>query len=72
MLQPNMRFVAVNNTDILMHGEINIPVKTDDSEWLHITFYMCDTTSLAILSCDATERLGIVIVRKSPNISIIQ
>ncbi len=73
VLKPTQtRLTAVNDTEIHTHGSIKIPVKLDNSRWLNLTFYVCDTTGPAILSCDAAEKLGIIAVAKSPNISAIQ
>jgi transposase InsO family protein len=72
LLQPTRAVLqAANDTIIPTKGTIRFPVKLDDSKWLNLLFYVCDTSSAAILSCDASESLGIISVRKSQNISTI-
>ena len=69
MIQPtSTRLKAVNNTNIHTHGTMKMPVKLDSSEWIDLTFYVCDTQGPASLSCDASERLGVVTVNKSRNV----
>ena len=66
LLQPTTtRLTAVNDTNIHTHGTIKMPVKLDKSKWINLLFYVCDTQGPAILSCDATERLGVITVKNS-------
>ncbi len=71
LLKPTCtRLTAVNDTNIHTYGTIQMPVKLDNSEWIELLFYVCDTQGPAILSCDATERLGIISVSESRNVSV--
>lgn len=62
---------AVNGSAIHHHGVVKMPVQFDDSAWITCVFYVCETDGPAILSCDASEKLGIIKVKKSRNISAV-
>ena len=63
---------AVNDTLLKAYGTIEIPTSLDKSPVLNLHFYVCDTNGPAIISCDASERLGIIEVKKSKSISSIK
>ena len=65
----NVRLTAVNGTKIEQFGYIDLPLRFDGSEWLSCRFYVYETDGPAILSCDASEKLGIVHISNSINIS---
>ena len=68
----NVKLTAVNGTDIPQIGFIDMPVQFENSEWVNTRFYVCQTDGPAILSCSVTEKLGIIQVSDSCNISVVQ
>lgn len=62
---------AVNNTNIHTLGTIELPTSLDKCSVMNLLFYACDTNGPAILSCDASEKLGIITVKESKSISSI-
>jgi len=66
------RLTAVNNTTVHHHGYIDLPLQFEKSTWLTQRFYVCDTEGPAILSCDASEKLKIIRVTASKNISTLR
>ncbi|ELT95666.1 hypothetical protein CAPTEDRAFT_197341 [Capitella teleta] len=62
---------AVNETAIHHHGVVKMPVQLNDSTWITSVFYVCERDGPAILSCDASEKLGKIKVKKSRNISAV-
>lgn len=67
--QSRVRLVAANGTFIEHFGHIDIPLQLDASDWFNARFYVCDIAGPAILSCDLSEKLGIIEISKSKNIS---
>ena len=63
---------AVNGTKIHTYGTIEVPTSLDRSPVIKLLFYVCDTDGPAILSCDACEKLGIIVVKESKSISSIK
>ena len=68
----NATLTTINNTNIHTYGTIEMPSSLDKSAPIELLFFICDTTGPAILSCDASERLGIISVKESKNISIVK
>ena len=66
-----VKLTAVNGTGITQLGTIDMPLQFDSSKWLLCRFYVCETDGPAILSCDATEKLGIIRVTESANVSTV-
>ena len=62
---------AVNGSTLNHKGTLKMPIRFDGSPWVTYLFYVCDTEGPAILSCDASEKLGIVSIAKSRNISSV-
>ena len=71
LAQSSVRLTAVNGTNIEQLGTIDMPVRFENSEWLTARFYVCNTNGPAILSCNASERLNIISVTQSKNISVV-
>ena len=60
---------AVNGSTVEHLGYIVFPIQFEDSEWEETTFFVTDIDGPAILSCGICERIGIVSVVESSNIS---
>ena len=69
--QTSVKLVAANGTKIDNFGFIDIPLQLDNSDWYDARFYVCDMQGPPILSCDLSEKLGIVEIAKSKNISVV-
>ena len=67
----SVKLTAVNGSNIEQMGYVDIPLCFDKSEWLNERFYVCETDGPAILSCDMSEKLGIVSVTDSKSISVV-
>ena len=65
------KLTAVNATDIKNLGSIDIPLQFDKSEWTNCRFFVSDISSPPILSCDLSEKLGIIKVSRSKLISVV-
>ena len=63
---------AVNDTNLHTYGTIEMPTSLDKSPILNLVYYVCDTNGPAIISLDASEKLGIIEVKESKNISSIR
>ena len=73
ILKPTLAtLTAINNTNIHTYGTIEMPSSLDKSAPIELLFFVCDTSGPAILSCDASERLGIISVKESKNISSVK
>ena len=68
LCQSDATLTAVNGTNIEQLGYIDMPIQLNESGWFDSIFYVCDTDGPAILSCQATEHLGIIAVAESHNI----
>ena len=64
------KLTAVNGSEAKQLGFVDIPVCFDDSDWFTERFYVCETEGPAILSCNMSEKLGIISVTESRNISV--
>ncbi|ELU07520.1 hypothetical protein CAPTEDRAFT_208740 [Capitella teleta] len=53
-------------------GTLNLTTKFDDLGWITCKFFVCDKDGPAILSCDASEKLGILRISNSKNISAMK
>ena len=72
VIQPSSAtLTAVNGTTMKQHGTLKMPVRFDDSAWIDCQFFICDTDGPAILSCDVTEKVGIVKVSNSRHIATV-
>lgn len=70
VIQPSSAILtAVNGSTMKQYGTLKMQVKFDDSSWITCKFFVCETNGPAILSCDVSEKLGIVSVSNSSNIS---
>jgi hypothetical protein len=71
MKPSNAMLTAGNGTVIPQYGTVDMPIKFDNSPWTTCKFFVCDTEGPAILSCEASERIGIVSIAKSRSISAV-
>lgn len=72
-LEPsNTTLTAVNGTDFPQMGCISMPIQFDNTKWYDACFYVCKTDGPAILSCQLSEQLKIVSVKRSCNISVVR
>ena len=61
----------MNGSEVKQLGVVDIPVCFEDSDWFTERFYVCETEGPAILSCNMSEKLGIISVTESRNISVM-
>ena len=69
--QASVQLIAANGANMEHNGYIDIPLRLDNSEWVNARFYVCDMLGPAISSCELSEKLGILKVSKSKNISAV-
>ena len=69
--ESTVKLTAVNGSTVEHYGTITIPLQIENSCWVDALFYVCSTDASPILSCDLSERLGIVKVAVSKNISVV-
>ncbi|ELT98415.1 hypothetical protein CAPTEDRAFT_203676 [Capitella teleta] len=75
VLQSSLAILTtVNGSTLQQIGTLNLTTKFDDSGWVTCKFFDSDNEGPAILSCDASEKLGTCIVRvsNSKNISALK
>ena len=73
LLKPSLvTLTAVNDLKLHNYGTIRMPTSLDGSKILDLLYYVCETQGPALLSCDASEKLGIISVGKSRNISSVK
>ena len=71
LVKSEVKLTAVNGTNIVNIGYIDIPLQFENSEWANVRFYVSDISSPPILSCAFSEKLGIIKVSKSKYISVV-
>ena len=72
-IQPSsVQLEAANDLKMPHLGAIDMKIRLDKNEWYSYTFYVRDTTGPALLSCDASVKLGIVKLNTSKNVQSIE